>query len=219
MSTKIPASTIGVLSQILPNHYTHTEINGLFLAASAPEEIPEGSKSAKVTAWLRAINAQCPEPLKVLGIILKDFIEKPKPDDGYYAGKCFDRNEEAIAAYQAERQKIIRSLVNCGLQYSQGGYITRGGAAPTLSLQENVTKRGLTAVDIEIKRALENVESDPLAAVHNAGSVLEAALKAYLDHHKVEYKEDTDTLSDLWQKVVGHIGIHPKDWTIRTSKK
>jgi hypothetical protein len=51
-------------------------------------------------------------------------------------------------------------------------------------------KAGPWAVDVEIRRALNNVESHPLGAVHNAGSVLEASFKPYLDHHKV-----TDTLS------------------------
>jgi len=78
---------------------------------------------------------------------------------------------------------------------------------------------GLAAIQIEIDRALANVEKDPIAAAHNAGSVMEAALKAYLNHHKVAYKEETDTLSDLWKSVVEHIGIHPKEMDDKDLKK
>ena len=66
---------------------------------------------------------------------------------------------------------------------------------------------------------MDNVEKDPLAAAHNAGSVLEASLKAYLDHHDTSYKEDTDSLSDLWKKVVDHIGLHPKEMDDKDLKK
>jgi hypothetical protein len=63
------------------------------------------------------------------------------------------------------------------------------------------------------------LENDPVAAIHNAGSVLEASLKAYLGHYNIDYKEETDTLSDLWKKTVEHIGIHPKDLPDKDLKK
>ena len=88
MKSKIPAATIGLLSQILPEYYTHDGLNGLFLTASAPENIPDGSKSSKVTTWLRAINNECDDPLEVLGNLLADFMDKesyyPTIDKFYY---------------------------------------------------------------------------------------------------------------------------------------
>ncbi|WP_273755158.1 MULTISPECIES: hypothetical protein [unclassified Bartonella] len=45
----------------------------MFIASFAPSEIPEGTKSEKVKAWLRAINVECEEPLEVLGNFLGDF--------------------------------------------------------------------------------------------------------------------------------------------------
>lgn len=217
MKIKIPAATIGLLSQILPDHYTHDGLNGLFLTASAPETIPEGSKPSKVTTWLRAINAECPDPLSVLGTIIEDFMDK----EPYNSNKFFDKktDEEYTRNLKEAQEKIALSLAKDGMKYSRGGHITKGGSVATISLQENVTKRGLSAVEIEIKRALSNVESDPLAATHNAGCVLEASLKAYLFHHRLTYKEETDTLSDLWKKVVEHIGIHPKELDDKDLKK
>lgn len=217
MKDKIPAATIGLLSQIMPDYYTHNDIDGLFLTASAPENIPEGSKSSKVMTWLRAVNAECAAPLEVLGTIIGDFMDK----EPYNPNKFFDQksDDEYARKLKDAQEKVTQSLSKDGLCYARGGYITKGGSIPTLSLQENVKKRGLSAVEIEIKRALNNVESDPLTAVHNAGSVLEAALKAYLVHYNIAYKDNSDTLSDLWKKVVEHIGISPKEMDNKDLKK
>ncbi|MFT6212713.1 MAG: hypothetical protein ACJARD_000840, partial [Alphaproteobacteria bacterium] len=67
--------------------------------------------------------------------------------------------------------------------------------------------------------ALSNVEKDPLSSVHNAGSVLEATLKNYLDYYQQKYEEDKDTFSSLWQKTVQHIGIHPKELSDKDLKE
>jgi len=216
VKTRIPAATIGVLSKILPERYSHSGLNGLFLTASAPENIPDGNKENKVTTWLRAINTECADPLIVLGHIIEDVMEK-EPDTS--SGWGLQDKVELARKLKEDQEKIAQTLAKDGLSYSRGGHVTKGGATPTLSLQEDVSKRGLAAVDIEIKRALRNVESDPMTAVHNAGSVLEATLKAYLGHYKVEYKEDSDKLSILWQKVVEHIGIHPKELDDKDLKK
>lgn len=216
MKSKIPAATIGLLSQILPEYYTHDGLNGLFLTASAPDNIPDGSKSSKVTTWLRSINNECDEPLDVLGNLLADFMDREMYNQNRYG---FGGDEEYEKKLNEAREKIVQSLAKDGLGYSRGGHITKGGSVATLSLQENVAKRGLSAVEIEIKRALANVESDPLAATHNAGCVLEASLKAYLTHHGIAYKEESDTLSDLWKQVVEHIGIHPKELDDKDLKK
>lgn len=216
MKTKIPASTIGLLSQILPAYYSHAGLNSLFLTASAPDPIPDGNKSDKVMAWLRSINNECDEPLGILGNLLGDFMDREMYGQNRYG---FGGNEEYEANLNDAREKILQSLAKDGLKYSRGGHITRGSSIATLSLQENVAKLGLSAVEIEIKRALANVERDPLAATHNAGCVLEASLKAYLTHHSIDYKEESDTLSDLWRQVVEHIGIHPKELDDKDLKK
>jgi Abortive infection C-terminus len=213
---RIPAATIGLLSQILPEYYTHDSLNGLFLTASAPDNIPEGSKPSKVTTWLRLVNNDSEKPLNVLGNLLADFMDRETYNQNRYS---FGGAEEYENKRNEAREKIVESLAKDGLSYSRGGHITKGGYAATLSLRENVIKRGFSAIEIEIKRALANVESDPLAAIHNAGCVLEASLKAYLTHHSISYKDESDTLSDLWKQVVDHIGIHPKELDDRDLKK
>jgi hypothetical protein len=194
--SKIPSAIIGVLSQALPDFYTHDGINGLFLTASAPDSIPEGSKSNKVTTWLRAANNQCQNPLEVLSNILSDIMDKEP--NGY--------NNDAL---QEAKLKIQQTLAKDSLKYMRGGYITRSGATPTQTLEKQAFNRGLEAVDTEIKRALDNVEKDPPAAISAAGNILETVFKNYLEHHKVAYS-DKDTLKPLWEKVASHMGIRQK---------
>lgn len=215
MKEKIPAATIGLLSQIIPDYYTHGGINSLFLTASAPEDIPEGNKSVKVQTWLRTVNNVCQNPLEILGSVISDFMDG-ESHRSYFSS---DTEDEHDRKKNDAREKILKTLAKDGLGYSRGGHVTKGASIPTQSLKESVSKQGLSAVDAEIKRALANIESDPLAAIHAAGSVLESALKAYLDHHKVQYKDESDTLSDLWKKVVEHVGINPKELDDKDLKK
>lgn len=79
MADIIPTSIIGLLSRIFPDRYTQAEIDSLFLFSGAPEPIPSGSKATKVQTWLRQINTNTQEPIKVLGKLLDDFLEKQSP--------------------------------------------------------------------------------------------------------------------------------------------
>jgi hypothetical protein len=71
---KIPTSLIGLLSRVIPARYTASQIDSLFLSAGAPEAVPEGSKQTKVQNWLRKINLESAEPLRILGKIVDDFM-------------------------------------------------------------------------------------------------------------------------------------------------
>ena len=206
MKVKIPASTIGLLSQIMSDNYSHSKIDSIFLTASAPDNIPEGSKPIKVMKWLRDINNECENPLEVLGNIIDDFM-----DNEHFNHNSWENNtdDEYTQKRREAQEKIIKTLSKDGLSYARGGYISKGGSIPTISLQESVEKRGLSAVEIEINQALDNVEKDPMVAVHNAGSVLEAVFKNYLEHHKIVYSEK-DTLAPLWDKVATNMNIRKK---------
>lgn len=205
---KIPAAIIGLLSQIFPEYYSHAELDALFLMASAPAEVPAGNKSVKVTAWLRAANKECSNPIEVLGALLESFMDGQPVR---YYGVDAPEKEERERLHKETKKKIEQTLAEDGFVYSRGGYISKGGSIPTISLQERVSAQGFTAIEVEVKRALSNVEKDPLSAVHNAGAALESTLKAYLEHYGLIYNETTDTLSSLWNKVVVHIGISPKE--------
>lgn len=207
---------IGLLSQILPEFYTSDRLNSLFLSSSAPDQIPEGSKSKKVTSWLKNINEECEDPLIILGQLLEDFLDQDIDEANWFS----PQNEEELKIKRDNyKNKILDSLHNSGLIYSFGGKLSDSISPATVSLQKIVTKLNLSSVDIEIKRALLNVGNDPLAATHYAGSVMESVLKSYLNHHRIAYKEDKFTLSDLWRSVIEHIGINPKEMDDKDLKK
>ena len=133
-ATKIPAAIIGVMSNIYSDYYTHSQINSLFLAASAPDEIPETNKPDKITNWLRLINNKSIEPLKILGALLEGFLEQ-EPD---------------TPNISCAQEKIKDTLSQNGLVYSRGGFISKaGGTYSTKSLQERIAKQGLIAIDCE----------------------------------------------------------------------
>ena len=215
MTDRIPTSIIGLLSQIFPDRYTQAEIDLPFLFSGASEPIPDGSKATKVQSWLRQINSTSAEPLKMLGAILDDFLEKQIPGNAFWR---LSSGDDPVANLEAEKLRIRDTLAREGLTYVRGGNIVKGGAVSTLSLDESVKKHGFKSVDIEIQRALAQIEQDPHAAAQYAGNVLEASLKAYLDHKGKVYGNG-DTLAELWKVAAEQIGLRPVDWDNKDLKK
>ncbi|MGK7754375.1 MULTISPECIES: abortive infection family protein [unclassified Roseovarius] len=121
-----------------------------------------------------------------------------------------------LRAYQ---EKVRAALAKSGLSYSEGGYIGSGIATPTASLAEIIREGGMSAVEVEMKRAIKQVDDDPNAAAHYAGNVLEAALKAYLKAQDIPFKDDKETLNTLWQLVRDDLGINPKNLEAKDLKK
>ncbi|WP_413220149.1 abortive infection family protein [Tritonibacter mobilis] len=201
---RIPTKVIGNLSSILPDWYSHAGIDALFLYAGAPEEVPDLSKPKKVETWLRSTNKFVDEPLSVLEVILDDFFEKPLEQFSAWMPEAGERQEKL----DADKRKLDRTLASGGLVFSSGKLRPTRGSSSTLSLEEEVRRHGLSSVDKEIKRALEQVEKDPHAAAHYAGNVLEAAFKAYLDKKAIKYSL-SHTLSELWKMVAKDIGLKP----------
>jgi len=144
---KIPTATIGLLSKILPKYYSHSRINILFMSASAPDNVPNGSREDKVLLWLKAINRECSHPITILGRILEDFMDKV----------FINLNENENCNLKTEKETLLKTLSKDGFFYSRGGHLTTGGTIPAISLQNLVKEKGLQAVDNEIKRALTRV--------------------------------------------------------------
>ncbi|WP_375642601.1 abortive infection family protein [Bartonella sp. CM100XJJH] len=182
----------------------------MFIASFAPSEIPEGTKREKVKAWLRAINVECNEPLEVLGNLLGDLLEKEyyDPDPSGFNPSLYEK----ILQLQKDQRKVLETLKKDGLEYQRGGYIIKAGLLSIKELQKRIAEKELSAVEIEINRALENIEKDPREAVLFAANLLEASCKAYLDHHSIPCAENArNNLPALWEKVVKKAKIHPED--------
>lgn len=82
------------------------------------------------------------------------------------------------------------------------------GLPASIALESLVRSRHLPSVEIEISRALENVENDPPAAVCAANSLLEALLKVYIEDESLEMPSKK-VLKSLWKVVQRDLGQNP----------
>ncbi|UTO28006.1 abortive infection family protein [Bartonella harrusi] len=210
MKSQIPPAIIGLLSQILPEHYSVKLLNDLFFSTpSAPNADPFDSKATMIKKRLHAINKECPEPLEVLGQLLCDFLEKEyyDPDPTGLDLQLYDK----MLKLQRDKDAVLEKLKEYDFEYQRGGYITKLGLLSIEELQKRIAEKGLLAVEIEAKRALEKIEHDPGSAVLFATNLLEASCKAYLDHHSLSYKDTAYTLRALWKAVVTNAKIDPEN--------
>src|SRR6266496_2322562 len=77
---QIPPALIGTTGPILDAHYTHAELNSLFMQAGFPGDPPEGNKTQKCLSWLRRANAECAEPLSLFGTLIAEMMDvEPTP--------------------------------------------------------------------------------------------------------------------------------------------
>ena len=219
MDKNIPSPLISILGEIFSEHYTHTDIERLFAYADAPEDTPGGNKVQKTIDWLRLVNKRSPSPLQVLGLLLEDILENPGWDPSISRNWMSVEEPEWSVNLKHRQERIRKALSRSGLSYSVGGHIVTASATPTASLEDMVSQRGLSAVEVEMKRALKQVETDPNAAAQYAGNVLEATFKAYLNKRKIAYDENGDTLNDLWRLTRDDLGINPKNLEAKDLKK
>ncbi|MBS0564185.1 MAG: abortive infection family protein [Proteobacteria bacterium] len=217
LTKHIPSPLIGVIGEIFSDHYTHSDIDRLFAYADAPGDPPEGNKVKKTVEWLRRTNKQSQAPLKVLGALLDEIMEKDL-DPGSSAAPWAHDSEMANLLRQRQ-ERLSAALNKAGLTYSNGGHIGESSASPTQTLREMIEGDGLSAVAVEMDRSLKQVETDPNAAVHYAANILEATLKAYLFKKGIPFNNESDTLSRLWGLVRDSIGINPKDMGSNDLKK
>lgn len=219
MDEKIPSPVIGVLSEIFSDHYTHADIDRLLAYADAPEESPGGNKVQKTVDWMRAINKRSPSPLKILGLLLEDILEKPGWDPSSADNWMSTEEPEWSVKLKDQQERIRKTLSRSGLIYSVGGRVCTASATPTASLDDMVLHRGLSAVEVEMKRAIKQVGDDPNAAAQYAGNVLEATFKMYLKKKEIVYNENAGTLNELWRLTCDDLGINPKDLEEKDLKK
>jgi hypothetical protein len=184
---RIPPSLIGLLGSVLIDDYTHDGLNSLFLSASAPGDPPEGSKVNKVQEWLRRTNKEHDEPLKVLGDILGEYLDTP-----HLYG------DDAPDEWTARRTRVRDALAKEGLIYQRGGRIFgRTLGEPSRTLEEEIRRRNVPAIEQEFRRAYENVERDPPAAVTAACAILESICKTYLEESNLPVPSKL-SLGPLW---------------------
>ena len=205
MRKDIPAPVIAVLSDNLSVLETHASLDNLFLYANAPGEPPEGSKPVKVQAWLRLINKESDDPLKILGKLIEMYMELPKQEEEEVL--LWGTN---VTNHKKEfKKKLESTLAQCNLTYINGGIVSDGSSAPSRSLSDLIKGRDIPSIEAEFTRALANVNSEPRESVSAACNILESIFKVYIADEQLEQPQKQD-LQNVWKIVRGDLGFDPK---------
>ncbi|WP_417445852.1 abortive infection family protein [Kangiella sp.] len=205
MRKDIPAPVIAVLSDNLSALETHASLDNLFLYANAPGEPPEGSKSVKVQAWLRRINKESGEPLKVLGKLIETYMELPKQEEK----EVFLWGTNVTNHKKEFKEKLESILAQCNLTYINGGIVSDGSSALSRSLSDLIKGRDIPSIEAEFTRALTNVNSEPRESVSAACNILESIFKVYIADEQLAQPQKQD-LQNVWKVVRGDLGFDPK---------
>lgn len=198
MRPLIPSTLMSVCADITANRETHATLDSLYMYAGAPGDPPMGNKVAKSLAWLRMVNKDSSvQPLSVLGKIIENYMEMEL--DPY---SDFDKS------HLLDRDKIIRTLESCELQYLKGGKVVSSLGTPSRALEEFIRDRDTSAIDLEFTRALSSIESSPRDAVSAASNILESICKIYIHDEGLEMPTKQD-LKPVWHTVRKHLGFDP----------
>lgn len=197
MRTEIPSPVIAIVAVVLEHRETHATMNSLFLYANAPGDAPEGNKLNKATEWLRRVNKQAEEPLRVLGKLIENYMDlATNPDDWNHAQS------------EADKNRLKEILAQHNLQYVRGGNVVGALGMPSRTLDTMLREFDFAAVDHEFERALGNVESEPREAVSAASNILESLCKTYIVEMGLTMPQKQD-LKPLWELVRKDLGFDP----------
>jgi hypothetical protein len=173
--------------------YTHSQIDANFLRYGAPLPVPPGNRVNKVMAWLERLNDDpTVDVLRILGRLLQELMEVSR-------GRP--------AAWDQHRKRLREVLAGHGLSYQEGGTVLGGTlSVPAQSVHDLIRARNVPGIDAEFKRALENVEADPPAALTAACAILEATFRIYIEDKGLTMPPDR-SVQPLWKVVRAHLGL------------
>lgn len=200
LNTKIPNPVIGAVASIIGNHYTHSKLGTLFMEADAPGDAPEGNREKKCSIWLKRCNDdQSVNALKVLGAVIREYMDQ-KPS------LLFGGSQSSVNT--KDQTRINDALAKSQLSYHTNGHITHAGSNPISKTLDDYLKSGdFSSVEKEFERALENISSDPHASITAASSIIEAALKIYIEGFNLGMPPKLNVMP-LWQTVQPHLRLN-----------
>jgi len=202
MSNQIPNSVIGAVSSVLAAHYySHSQLNALFMEAGAPGDAPEGNCEKKCSIWLKRCNDDPTiDALAVLGFIIQLYMDK-EPPSSLFGGSSSDPLKEG-------KERITNALAKNQLSYRMNGNITLAGSNPISKTLEDYLKSGdFSSIEREFERAIENIDPDPHASITTACSIIEAALKFYIETYKLNMPHKLNVIP-LWTEVQPHLNLN-----------
>ncbi|MBI4168482.1 MAG: abortive infection family protein [Acidobacteria bacterium] len=193
---KIPGPVAHVVGEVLgAYYYSHRRLNSLFIEKGAPGEPPVGNCADKCRLWLKRVSADASvDAFGVLGGVLEKLME---------VDRTWDESQPK------HRERITQILGRHGLRYEQGGRIAGAAVAmPTRTLQAILKARDLPALEVEVERARQSVETDPPACITACCSILEALCKVFIDDEGLPMPAK-QTIKPLWKVVQDHLGLDP----------
>jgi hypothetical protein len=193
----IPIPVINVVSEVLAAHYySHRRLETLFSEAGAPGDPPDGNCFYKCTGYLRRCNEDpAVDAFAVLGAVLADLMETA-PD--------------GLTEVTTHRDRVTKVLTKFGLRYEQGGHI-RGAlsATPSRTFEELLRRHDFSTVDAEFKRAMDNIDTDPAAALTAACATLESICLVFIEDVGLPMPAKK-TLGELWPAVKTSLNFDPR---------
>ena len=201
MSSNIPNSAIGAVASVIASHYySHSKLETLFMESGAPGDAPEGNCERKCSEWLKRCNND-PEvnALEVLGRIIQDYMDQEPPSSFSYSSPSkIAEGQERIKAALAQNQ----------LSYRLNGLITKAGSTPISKTLEDYLKSGnFSSIEKEFERAIEHIQTDPHASVTAACSIIESALKFYIESFNLAAPNKLNVMP-LWAVVQSHLTLN-----------
>lgn len=201
MGSIIPNSVIGAVSSVIAAHYySHSKLETLFMESGAPGDAPEGNCEKKCSDWLKRCNEDPGiDALEVLGRVIQSYMDQAPPIS------FFDDSPSSIEEGQG---RIKAALAQNQLSYRQNGYVTQAGSTPISKTLEEYLKSGnFSSIEKEFERAVEHIQTDPHAAVTAACSIIESALKFYIEHFNLVAPNKLNVMP-LWAAVQPHLRLN-----------
>lgn len=192
-----------MIGEVLGAYYfSHRRIDSLCHESGFSGEPPPGNCSDKLTHWIcREADADPARISAKVGRLVAEFMDSDHQSD------------------TEGRRRIHSILALGGLAYHRGGSIFASGvSSPTQSLEDLLRKRDIAEIEIEFRRAIEAVESDPPAAITAACSILESFCRIYIQEEGLPWPSDRSA-KPLWNAVARHIGFAPALQTDQNIKK
>jgi len=197
VSRKIPIPVAAVVSNVVGDSFTHTEIDNLLGLVGIEILTVTSNKIHKVRTGLNIVNETKPDPLATLGKFIEEFMEVEL------------RNYRTVDDLEIQREKISQKLSEQNLCYVKGGYITAiGGTVVSRTLQDIIRARDFSGVQTEFDRIYENVQSDPASAVTASCALLESVFKIYIETEKLAMPSE-QSIKPLWKVIRADLKFDP----------
>lgn len=193
---RIPRPVIAIVSQVIPQYFSHGAIDRLFRLCDAPGDPPNENKEVKTASWLETINKLEPDKaLYKLGILIQEFMEVDRLHD--------------VGGREPGRKAIRESLAKANLSYHNGGTISALGLSATgTTLEDAIRRHEWASVNADYDRAIRQITTDPAAAVTAACAILESVCKVLIEQEQLGLP-NKEALTTLWPIVQRFLGLDP----------